>query len=431
MSEPRTPSPVDAAPAEDTPVPTADVPTADPAIGDGPNTEGALGVPEEEGTGDPVANAATTDDPDSGDGDGGAGGAEDTDNAEPVEDDPAPAAAPAVPLAATADRVLPLGDVEAVERAVTAVRDGECIVAPTDTVYGIGADAFSASAVQRLLDAKGRGRDMPPPVLIAEPAVMMALATDVPDRAKDLASEFWPGALTLILKAQPSLMMDLGETGGTIAVRVPDHDELRELLRRTGPLAVSSANASGQPAATDVDNAREQLGQSVSVYLDGGATDGDAPSTIVDFTRGGYGRVLRRGAISIDRLREVIPFLDDVPQPAPAAPEPAPYQTSAEFADQAADDPGPKHPFGADFGSRKLGSTAVTPDTEDDAVTDSDGDSDEIDRLPDGTPAAGTAAANVTDDTAEAVEGEATDADTPDLDRGGAGRDDAGGAAGD
>ncbi len=138
--------------------------------------------------------------------------------------------------------------------------------------------------MQRLLDAKGRGRDMPPPVLISVVESLDALATDVPDAGRKLCEEFWPGPLTVICHAQGSLMWDLGETQGTVALRVPDHENTRELLSRTGPLAVSSANLSGQPAALDVYDAEEQLGDTVAVYLDGGEVTGGQPSTIVDLT---------------------------------------------------------------------------------------------------------------------------------------------------
>ncbi len=157
--------------------------------------------------------------------------------------------------------------------AVDAIEAGDLVVLPTDTVYGIAADAFKADAVQRLLDAKGRGRDMPPPVLISVVESLDALATDVPEAGRKLCEEFWPGPLTVICHAQTSLMWDLGETQGTVALRVPDHENTRELLSRTGPLAVSSANLSGQPAALDVYDAEAQLHDSVAVYLDGGAVD--------------------------------------------------------------------------------------------------------------------------------------------------------------
>ena len=202
----------------------------------------------------------------------------------------------------------------AIEAARTAVEAGECIVLPTDTVYGIGADAFSPEAVQRLLDAKGRGRDMPPPVLIGEATLIRALAVDVPDEAKDLIERHWPGALTVICRIQPSLRMDLGDSEDTIALRVPDHELAREILRRTGPMAVSSANLSGRPAALTCDQAVDQLGDAVSVYLDGGelAASGGVASTIVDFTASEEGEILRVGALSVAEIRETLPYVVDL-----------------------------------------------------------------------------------------------------------------------
>lgn len=200
----------------------------------------------------------------------------------------------------------------AIAAAKAAIAEGQCVVLPTDTVYGIAANAFNADAVQGLLDAKERGRDMPPPVLIAEPLMLRAIADEVPEGAAALAKAFWPGALTLILKAQPRGGMDLGETQGTIAVRVPDQEETRQLLRATGPLAVSSANVSGQPAALTVEAAQAQLGDRVAVYLDGGISAGGVASTIVDFAATEEGRVLRAGAISYEQLRDVAPALEDL-----------------------------------------------------------------------------------------------------------------------
>jgi L-threonylcarbamoyladenylate synthase len=201
----------------------------------------------------------------------------------------------------------------AVDEAGAAIERGECIVLPTDTVYGIGADAFDANAVQRLLDAKGRGREMPPPVLIGDSSLIRALATEVPERANDLIARYWPGPLTIICRMQPSLRMDLGDTEGTIALRVPDHALTREILRRTGPLAVSSANLTGRPAAVTCEQAVEQLGESVAIYIDAGPSGGtgSAPSTIVDFTRHEFGEVLRRGALSTEVLRDTLPDLLD------------------------------------------------------------------------------------------------------------------------
>jgi L-threonylcarbamoyladenylate synthase len=214
-----------------------------------------------------------------------------------------------------------LGDPDAqalaTDAAKQAVEAGECIVLPTDTVYGIGADAFSAEAVQRLLDAKGRGRDMPPPVLIGDSSLIRALATDVGEEVKDLIARHWPGALTVICRIQPSLRMDLGDSKDTIALRVPDHELAREVLRKTGPMAVSSANRTGQPAALTCDEAIDQLGNSVAVYLDGGELvgAGGLPSTIVDFTQNSAGEVLRVGALPVDVLRETLPDLVDLTEP--------------------------------------------------------------------------------------------------------------------
>jgi len=209
---------------------------------------------------------------------------------------------------------------EGIAAAKTALAQKRCIVLPTDTVYGIGADAFSPQGVAMLLAAKGRGRTMPPPVLIAQSATMDGLARDIPDAARKLAEAFWPGGLTLILQAQPSLTWDLGETRGTVGLRVPNDDTALELLRETGPLAVSSANRTGQPAALDVDSALEQLGESVDVYLDGGSRgesgDDVAPSTIIDCT-GEFLKVVRAGAISIQELRVVVPEVLDLGQDAP------------------------------------------------------------------------------------------------------------------
>jgi tRNA threonylcarbamoyl adenosine modification protein (Sua5/YciO/YrdC/YwlC family) len=205
--------------------------------------------------------------------------------------------------------------------AVDAIEAGDLVVLPTDTVYGIAADAFKADAVQRLLDAKGRGRDMPPPVLISVVETLDALATDISEAARRLCEAFWPGPLTVICHAQSSLMWDLGETQGTVALRVPDHENTRELLSRTGPLAVSSANLSGQPATTEVYDAEAQLQDSVAVYLDGGPATGNEPSTIVDLT-GDTPYVVRVGILSLERLREVVPEITSALDPEPTS-EPA------------------------------------------------------------------------------------------------------------
>jgi L-threonylcarbamoyladenylate synthase len=192
-----------------------------------------------------------------------------------------------------------------IANAALAVQRGELVVLPTDTVYGIGADAFDAEAVRRLLAAKGRGREMPPPVLVSAATTLDALAVGVPSYARTLVDELWPGPLTLVCRQQSSLQWDLGDTRGTVAVRMPDQAVALELLSRTGPLAVSSANRTGMAAATDADQAEEMLARSVTVILDDGPTPGALPSTIVDVT-GERGRVLRLGALGLERLNEIL-----------------------------------------------------------------------------------------------------------------------------
>ena len=164
-----------------------------------------------------------------------------------------------------------------VAAAAHAVRDGQVVVLPTDTVYGIGCDAFDSSAVAAVLAAKGRGREMPPPVLVPGVRTIDGLAREVPDYARALIDRFWPGALTLVLRAQSSLQWDLGDTNGTVAVRMPDDPVALALLNEIGPMAVTSANRTGMPPATTAAEAQSQLGESVTVYLDGGPSSGYDP----------------------------------------------------------------------------------------------------------------------------------------------------------
>lgn len=194
---------------------------------------------------------------------------------------------------------------EAVEAAALAIRRGELVVLPTDTVYGIAADAFDPAAVRALLAAKGRGREMPPPVLIAGAATADALAVNIPAFARSLMEAFWPGPLTIVLRQQESLQWDIGDTRGTVALRVPDHEVARQILVRTGPLAVSSANTTGSPAALNAVSAEEMLGKEVSVVVDAGPALGKDASTIVDATSE-QGRILRLGALSLDQLNEAL-----------------------------------------------------------------------------------------------------------------------------
>jgi tRNA threonylcarbamoyl adenosine modification protein (Sua5/YciO/YrdC/YwlC family) len=203
--------------------------------------------------------------------------------------------------------------------AKVAIGRKELVVVPTDTVYGLACDAFSHEGVKNLLAAKGRDRQSPPPVLIGNAAALDGLAQDVPALAHKLAETFWPGALTMILKAQPSLTWDLGETKGTVALRMPDHKIALALLQETGPLAVSSANLTGEPAALTCQQAEAYLGSKVKVYLDGGSSPKADASTIVDLTglvdeldesgelkTSGKALIVRRGALSVEKLKLVL-----------------------------------------------------------------------------------------------------------------------------
>jgi len=221
-----------------------------------------------------------------------------------------------------------------------AIARGELVVLPTDTVYGLAADAFAPAAVQRLLDAKGRGREMPPPVLVAGQDMLVALVESVPEPVQRLVDAFWPGGLTIVLPAQPSLTWDLGETKGTVAVRMPDRRIALELIAETGPLAVSSANLTGRAAAVIASEAEAMLGDSVAVYLEEGYVETGVPSTIIDATslvgaaegEAATVRILRDGAISREQLAEV---LGDLLEPAEADADADPTDTDTTDTDAA------------------------------------------------------------------------------------------------
>jgi L-threonylcarbamoyladenylate synthase len=193
-----------------------------------------------------------------------------------------------------------------IAKAADVVAEGDLVVLPTDTVYGIGCDAFDAAAVSALLAAKGRGRAMPPPVLVPHVRTLDGIAQGITPEIRALAEAFWPGALTIITRAMPTLRWDLGETNGTVALRMPLHPVALELLERTGPMAVSSANLTGHAAALTCPEAQEMLGDSVAVYLDGGRAELGVASTIIDCSRD-VPRVVRQGAVTLEDLRSVVP----------------------------------------------------------------------------------------------------------------------------
>jgi L-threonylcarbamoyladenylate synthase len=204
------------------------------------------------------------------------------------------------------DCAVPDQRAEGLAAAARAVRAGRLVVLPTDTVYGIGCDAFSAAAVRSLLTAKKRGPDMPVPVLVGSWSTIDGLVLGVPKSARDLIEAFWPGGLSLVLPHAPSLQWDLGATKGTVMLRMPLHPVALELLRDVGPMAVSSANVSGSPPASSVGQAQEQLGETVAVYLDGGPSGEPVASTVIDLT-GDEPRVLVKSAEVAEVLgREVL-----------------------------------------------------------------------------------------------------------------------------
>jgi len=195
-----------------------------------------------------------------------------------------------------------------VAAAVEAAKSGELVVMPTDTVYGVGADAFTPHAITALHYARSSAEHVPPPVLVGSRHTLDGLVYSLPKAARELADAFWPGALTLYVEHSPSLQWDLGNTGGQVAIRMPLHPVALEVLREVGPMAVTTANKIGRPAPTTAEEAREQLEYAVRVYLEAGPAADPAPSTIVDVT-GDVPRVLRAGAIPLEKLRDVVPDL--------------------------------------------------------------------------------------------------------------------------
>jgi len=248
-------------------------------------------------------------------------------------------------MATVVDCADPVSLLPGMREARAAISRGDLVVMPTDTVYGVAADAFQPTAVRRLLLAKGRGPDAPPPVLVPERSTLDALAESVPEAVTMLVDRFWPGALTVILPARSTLAWDLGETHGTVALRMPDQRIALELLAETGPLAVSSANLTGQPAATNAEDAIEQLGDVIDVYLDDGPTPGPVPSTIIDATALADGtgplRIVRHGAILEEDLKALVP---EAFEPLPERAEAEPDGVDADASEPSAVEPDPALP---------------------------------------------------------------------------------------
>jgi len=195
-----------------------------------------------------------------------------------------------------------------VELAAAAARRGELVVFPTDTVYAVACDAFSPRATDRLNDAKQRSSDTALPVMVGSVRGLDALAAQVTPEEKALVQGCWPGPLTVVCKSQPTLQWDLGGSADSVALRMPLHPLALAVLQAVGPMAVVTANRAGGPVPLDCDAAVEQLGDTVSVYLDAGPCTTGPPSTIVDL-REVQPRLLREGAVSTADLKSILPEL--------------------------------------------------------------------------------------------------------------------------
>ncbi len=195
--------------------------------------------------------------------------------------------------------ILSIESLKAFDEALALLQQGDVIAFPTDTVYGVGAAGLNPTAIARLFAIKDRPRTQAIPLLLADPSDLGSVCPSVPIAAEELAARYWPGGLTLIVPAAPHLPPELLAGGATVAVRVPDHLWLRELIRRLGqPLAATSANLHGEPNPTSADMVEAHLGRRLPLILDGGPTPGDIPSTIVDVT-GPEPKVLRHGIVPV------------------------------------------------------------------------------------------------------------------------------------
>jgi L-threonylcarbamoyladenylate synthase len=193
-----------------------------------------------------------------------------------------------------------------IAEAVDVLGRGGIVAFPTDTVYGVGADVRQPEAIVGLYEVKNRPLSKPIPVLLSDPDELCDVARTVPDSAWLLAARYWPGALTMVVHASPSLPAILTAGGPTVAVRVPDHPVVRKLIEELGaPLAATSANISGSPSPVTAHDVVAQLGGRIALLLDGGPCAGGRPSTVVDLTVTPP-RILRCGPISADQIQVAV-----------------------------------------------------------------------------------------------------------------------------
>lgn len=194
---------------------------------------------------------------------------------------------------------------DAIARAMGMLRAGRVVVVPTDTIYGIAADAFNSAATAQIFSLKQRPRSLSLPVLVSRPRQAWALCAGVPAGATDLVAAFWPGPLTIVLPQSGELQWDLGDARASVALRMPAHDDLLALLEMTGPLAVTSANRTGERTPSTAKGVAEIFGDAVGIYLDGGAVKGEVASTIVDLS-GAAPALVREGAIPATEIERVL-----------------------------------------------------------------------------------------------------------------------------
>lgn len=202
-------------------------------------------------------------------------------------------------------------DMKAIRAAADAIRDGELVIFPTETVYGLAADAMNKEAVKKVFSAKGRFDKQPLPVQVGSLEAVSQAAEFVPANVRPLAELYWPGPLTLVLTRNPSLPSTV--TGGreTVGVRVPDHPVALALVKELGsPIVATSANMSGDPPPTNAEDAVKEVGLSAAVVLDGGVSRLGQSSTVVDVTVS-PAKVLRRGSISVDDIRKVLGAVEE------------------------------------------------------------------------------------------------------------------------
>ena len=197
--------------------------------------------------------------------------------------------------------ILPADLPETIQHALDVLNNGGLVAFPTDTVYGVGALVFDGAAVESIYVAKDRPIEKAIPVLIADANDMDKVGTDIPDMARRIAARFFPGPLTCIIPKQPTLPSAVSATP-TVGARAPDHEVARALLRAAGPMAVTSANISGQPSPSSAEEVFAQLGGRIELIIDGGKTPGRVPSTVVDCTSNEI-KILREGPISLEEIK--------------------------------------------------------------------------------------------------------------------------------